>query len=75
MPPEMNPWIDQGISPIVLAPHTLLAPVTKEVVADAASGGAWVNRTTWKLIRTGVKGSTPGGIRNDVSVVEIPPHP
>ena len=41
----MNPVIDQGIAPISLAPQTLLAPVTKEVVADVASGGAWINRT------------------------------
>ena len=37
---EMNPRIDQRIVPIVLAPHTLLVTETKEVVADAASGGA-----------------------------------
>ena len=65
--PKMNPGIDQRIAPILVAPQTLLTPATKEVVADAASGGAWVNRTPRKPIRTGVDGSTPGNIRNSVS--------
>ena len=55
-------------------PQALLAPVTKEVVADTASGGAWINRNPWQVIRTGVNGSTPGNIHNTVSVVE-PPSP
>ena len=37
-----NTGIDQGIALSILAPQTLLKPVTKEVVADAASGGAWI---------------------------------
>ena len=74
MPPEMNPRIDQGIVPIFLAPQTLLAPATKEVIAEAASGGAWVNRTLCQLSRTGVYGSTPGNIHNSIGVVE-PPSP
>ena len=41
----MNPRINQSIAPIVVAPQTLLTPDTKEVFVDAASGGAWVNRT------------------------------
>ena len=36
------------------------------------SGGAWVNRTPRQVRRTGVDGSTPGGICNSVIVVEIP---
>ena len=36
----MNPMIDQRIVTIVVSTHTLLTPVTKEVVADAASGSA-----------------------------------
>ena len=42
--PTMNPRIGQSIAPIVVAPQTLLTPAAKEVIADAASGGAWVNR-------------------------------
>ena len=70
----MNPDIDQGIAPILLAPQTLLEPEKKEVVADAASGSAWVNRTLRQVIRTEVVGSTPGNIIHNVSVVEpFPP--
>ena len=46
----------------------------KGVVADAASGGACVNRTSRQVIRTGVDGSTPGEICHNLSVVE-PPYP
>ena len=48
VPPSMNLRIDQKIVLIVLAPHTLLTPATKEVVADAASGGTWVNSYLWQ---------------------------
>ena len=41
-PPEMNPEIYQGISPIVLAPQTILVPPKKEADVDAESGGAWI---------------------------------
>ena len=36
----MNPGIEQIIAPIVVTPQALLVPAMKEVVADAASGGA-----------------------------------
>ena len=52
-------------------PQTLLAPTTKEVVVDAASGGAWVNRTLRQVIKTGVNGSTSGDIHNSISVIEL----
>ena len=70
----MNLGVDQGTAPIVLAPHTLLAPATKKVVLDTALGGAWVNSTTQQVIRKGVDGITPGEIRHTVSIVE-PPSP
>ena len=38
--PPINPGIYQGSVPIILVPQKLLTPVTEEVVADAASGGA-----------------------------------
>ena len=50
----MNPRIDQIIAPILVVPQTLLTPAIKEVVVDAALGGAWVNRTLWQFRRTGV---------------------
>ena len=53
---------------MVVVPQTLLTPVTKEVLADMASGSAWINRIPHKLSWTGVKGSTTGDICNDVSV-------
>ena len=43
--PLINQEMDQGIAPLILAPQTLLTPTAKEVVVDAASGGAWINRT------------------------------
>ena len=66
----MQPGIDQGIVPFALVPQTLLAPTTKEVVTDAASGGAWINRNPRQVNRTGVNVITPGYISNDVSIIE-----
>ena len=70
----MNPRIDQSIAPIALAPHTRLTHMTKEVIADAVSGGAWVNRTPRKISRKGANGNTTGYIFHAVSVFE-PPSP
>ena len=70
----INPGIDQGIALIVLAPKTLLAPAMKEVIADAASGGAWVNKIMRQVSSTGVDGSNPGNIFHAVSTIE-PPSP
>ena len=64
--------IEQIISPIVMAPQTILMPVIKEVVTDVDSGSTWVNRTPQKSIRTGVNRITPGYIRNAVSVKHAP---
>ena len=66
----MKPGIDRGISPIVLAPQTLLVTAKEEVTMNTASSGAWINRTPRKIIRTGVDRITPGNILNTVSVVE-----
>ena len=57
--PTMNLRIDKRIAPLVVAPQTLLIPATKEVVVDAALGGAWINSTPRQVSRTGVDGSTP----------------
>ena len=70
----MNPGIDQGVAPILLAPQTLLVPATKEVITDAELGGAWVNMTPWQVSQTGVDRSTPGNICHAVIVVG-PPSP
>ena len=64
----MIPMIDQSIPPIAMTPQTLLTPATKEVVAETASGRAWVNRTPQQVIQTGVDGSTPGDICNAVRI-------
>ena len=64
----ISPKINQRVALIVMAPHMLLAPATKEDVADTELGGAWINRTPRKVIWTGVDGSTPGDICNAVSV-------
>ena len=48
LPPPMNLLIDRGVLPIILASQMLLTPATKEVLTDAASGGAWVHRTPRK---------------------------
>ena len=39
-PLPTNPGIDQGFVAIKLTPQTLLTPATKEIVVDAAAGGA-----------------------------------
>ena len=71
----MKPMIYQRIAPPVVAPHMLLLPDTKEVVAETALSGAWVNRTLHRVSRTGVNGSTPGDmghiVRIDPSLVLI----
>ena len=67
-----NPKIGDMIAPIGGVYQTLSMPTTKEVVAYAASVGAWVNRTLRKLIRTGVDRSTPGNVCNAISVKHAP---
>ena len=37
---------------------------------DAASVGAWMTRTPWKVSMTCVNGSTPGDIGNSIGIVE-----
>ena len=59
---KINPIIGQRLAPIVVVPQTLLTSATKEFVADAGSGVAWVSRTPRRVISTDVDGSTPGGI-------------
>ena len=70
--PTMNPRIDHMIELIVVAPQTVLTPAMKEVVADTASGGAWVNMTPRKVIRTGIDGSTPCDMGHVVSIEHDP---
>ena len=48
----------------------LLTPATKEIVSDAASGGAWTSRNPRQVSRTSVDGITPGSIENLIGVVE-----
>ena len=60
------------IAPILLVPPTLLGPSMKEVVADTASGSAWVNRTLWYVSQTEVDGSTLVNLCHAVRVVEHP---
>ena len=68
LPLPTNPLIDQGIAPIVLMPQTFLTSATKEVVVDAASGGAWNHRTPHEISRTGIDGSTSGNICNSIEI-------
>ena len=63
-----KPRIYQRIEKNILAPQILLTPATKEVAADMASGGAWVNRNPQQVSRTGVNRITPGENFNAVSV-------
>ena len=48
----------------------LFTPVTEEVEADTASGGAWVNMNPQQLVQAGFDGSTPENIRHAVRVIE-----
>ena len=70
LPLTTNLVVYQGIAPIILALHMFLMPATKEVVADAASGRAWIKMTLRQVSRTGVDGSTPGNIFNAIGTVE-----
>ena len=55
----MNPNIDDMIAPIGGASKTISDPETKEVVADAARGGVWVNWNPGQGNRTVRDGRTP----------------
>ena len=70
LPLPTNQGIDQRIEDIRLAPKMLLIPATKEIVADAAPGGACIHSNPRQLIRTGVDGFTPGNIGNDIDIVK-----
>ena len=70
----MNPGIYQGIAAIGFAPHMLLPPATKEIVADAESGSAWTSITPRRVSRTDSNRITPGNIGNTIGIVE-PPSP
>ena len=59
------------IAVIKLRLQTLLTPTTKGIVVDADSGGAWMSRTTRRVSRNGIDGSTPGSIDNSIIIVEI----
>ena len=58
--PTMDPRIDNRTANIGGASQTLLTPATKEVVADAARGSAWVHRNPRHVIQVVRNGSTPG---------------
>ena len=70
-PPPKNP----GIAKIILTPLTLLRPETKEIFAETDSSlvGAWTSRNPQQLSRNGVDGSNPGGIDNDIEIIETYP--
>ena len=70
LPSPANREIDQGIETIRLAPQMLLTLLTKEIVAGAVSGSAWISRNLWQVSRTSVNGSTPGDISNDIGIIE-----
>ena len=60
------PRIENRIANFGGTPHTLEAPMTKEVITDAARRSAWVNRTRRHEIRTDRDGTTPGNF--DIAV-------
>ena len=70
--PALNPSIGGSIAPIGEDYQTLSTTETKEVVADAASGGVWVKRSPLQVSRTGFDGITPGNVCNAGSVEHIP---
>ena len=73
LPLEMNPGIEQGITAIKLTPQTLLMPAIKHILADAASGGVWIFRTTQRVSTNRVDRSTLGDIGNDIGIIEAHP--
>ena len=70
--PTINQRIDPRIVATVATPQTIMTPETKEVVADTEFGVVWLNRIPWQVSRTGLDGSTPCGVCNDVSVEHCP---
>ena len=60
--------IDNMNVPIGGASQTISTPATKEVVAHAACGGTWINRTPRQVSHTGVDRSTTGNVFNAVFV-------
>ena len=58
--------------PIVAALQKLVTPAMKEVDADAAYGGARVNRSPQRVSKTGVNRGTPGNVCYSVSVRHAP---
>ena len=68
----MDLRIDDRIVPIGVDNKNLSMPATKEFPADAACGGAWVNRTLCQVSQTGVNASTPGDVCNAVSAKHSP---
>ena len=50
----------------------LSGSVTKEVLADAASGGVWINRNPRQVSRMGVNGSTPGETGHSIRYQRAP---
>ena len=70
MPLPTNPGIDQWIAAIRFTPQTLVSNVTKKIVADAASSGAWTYSTLQQVSRTGVDGRNPVDIFNAIGIIE-----
>ena len=64
--------MNSRIVPSVSVPQTVLISDMKEVVADPACCGAWVNRTPKQAISTGVGKSTPCNVCNHVSIKQAP---
>ena len=66
MPPPTGPRIGAKNQPaltintnIVLAPQTLKSSAVQEIFMVVASNNTWTNRTLWKIIMTGLDGTTP----------------
>ena len=54
LPPPMNPTV----SAIVMAPQTLKSPAVQQIITEAYLNNTGKNRTPWKIVRTGVDGTT-----------------
>ena len=68
----LNPGVDQGIAPIILASQMLLTPVTKEVVADVVLGGAWKTRLRGELVEMALRESPQATFVMMLAVLNLP---
>ena len=62
--------IYKAVAPIIFVPQMLMTPVTKEIVADTASGGTWIYRILQQVSSKSINGSNKGETHNAIGIIE-----